>query len=135
MVKRKAEVDADASRAPARRSSRNKSSDDKVKSETTPAPKSENKTHRTTSKKSSHKDAAKAEVKVGPVSHVVIVRSALDCISTRFCCLHGDESSGKNLTSFPFSPIICDWPRIKSELIGATHLCFALNKNDHSLRM
>ena len=85
MVKRKAEVDADASQAPARRSSRKKPSDDKVKSET-PIPKFETKTSPTTAKKPSHKNAVKAEVKVGPILYVVIVRSAMDRISIRFYC-------------------------------------------------
>lgn len=68
MVKRKAEVDADASRAPARRSSRNKPGEDNVKSEepsldqiSAPKPKPA----ATKAKKSSKKDDVKVEVEVG----------------------------------------------------------------------
>lgn len=68
MVKRKAEVDADASRPPNRRSSRNKPSEDNMKSEevdTAPSvPKA--KANGVFTKKQSNNEAIKTEVKVGP---------------------------------------------------------------------
>lgn len=69
MVKRKAEVEQDASRAPARRSSRNKPSENNVKSEepeTDSVRPSKIKVSETKAKKPSKKVDVKAEVKVGP---------------------------------------------------------------------